>query len=357
MNTRASAHREWERQEAPFREYAHQRAGLLSYGQAVPDFALKDETGKLWRLSEVCRKSQLTLVCAFSPDSSESAHQLIDLREADQQYRQDGLLVIGLADATPNELKALKQKYGIAFPLLADTDGRSLQKMSQTDLPFTLLVSPEQKVVFAQQGVNRRLEADAIVEKAGLELTGHRSEAFTPESRGNKPGLPEGRTVLLNDFEGKPVNLPLNRPTVVAEYSTKCESCPKSYAQLMQLWNQSRQNISLVIAFADDASEAERWLKQGGRKKLLGVRYLADPTLLLFREAQFETYGTVLRMESKGQVRDMADPKRRTSYEQDLFRILNETVPAQPVLLQSLSAHSQKPGETGCISCTEKSKG
>ena len=93
----------------------------LAVGSKAPAFALKDQDGKTVRLSQFKGKR---LVVYFYPkaDTPGCTQQSCNLRDAFPQLKRLKATVVGISPDPPEKQKKFDDKYGLGFPLLADTD-------------------------------------------------------------------------------------------------------------------------------------------------------------------------------------------------------------------------------------------
>jgi thioredoxin-dependent peroxiredoxin len=93
----------------------------LAVGDKAPAFALKDQHGKLVRLSSFKGKR---VVVYFYPkaDTPGCTQQSCNLRDAFPQLKKLKAVVVGISpDPVEKQLK-FDEKYELGFPLLSDTD-------------------------------------------------------------------------------------------------------------------------------------------------------------------------------------------------------------------------------------------
>ncbi len=93
----------------------------LAVGDKAPAFALKDQHGKLLRLSSLKGRR---VVVYFYPkaDTPGCTQQSCNLRDAFPHLEKLQATVVGISpDPVDKQLK-FAEKYGLQFPLLADTD-------------------------------------------------------------------------------------------------------------------------------------------------------------------------------------------------------------------------------------------
>jgi thioredoxin-dependent peroxiredoxin len=90
-------------------------------GKPAPDFAMKDQNGKTHRLADYKGK---TVVLAFYPkdDTPGCTAQMCGLRNALPQFKEKNVVVLGVSVQDTASKKAFAEKYGLTFPVLADTE-------------------------------------------------------------------------------------------------------------------------------------------------------------------------------------------------------------------------------------------
>jgi thioredoxin-dependent peroxiredoxin len=93
----------------------------LAPGDRAPDFTLPDQNGDRVSLSGL--RGQ-TVVLYFYPKALTSGctTQACGVRDHRSDYEQEGAVVVGVSPDPVSRVKAFDDKYGLAFPLLADED-------------------------------------------------------------------------------------------------------------------------------------------------------------------------------------------------------------------------------------------
>jgi thioredoxin-dependent peroxiredoxin len=93
----------------------------LSEGQKAPAFSLQDQDGKTVKLSQYKGKKVLVY---FYPraDTPGCTTQSCAVRDARQDMKKLGVDVVGISPDEPGDQKKFDVKFGLGFPLLADTD-------------------------------------------------------------------------------------------------------------------------------------------------------------------------------------------------------------------------------------------
>jgi thioredoxin-dependent peroxiredoxin len=93
----------------------------LQPGDPAPSFALTDQHGNTVTLEDYRGKKVLVY---FYPeaDTPGCTTQSCDLRDHRQEFTKLGVDVVGISPDEPDKQLAFDEKYGLGFPLLADTD-------------------------------------------------------------------------------------------------------------------------------------------------------------------------------------------------------------------------------------------
>lgn len=93
----------------------------LKVGDKAPAFALKDQSGRTVRLSGFKGKKVLVY---FYPkaDTPGCTKQSCEVRDARKDLAKLGIVAVGISPDAPESQKKFDARYGLKFPLLADTD-------------------------------------------------------------------------------------------------------------------------------------------------------------------------------------------------------------------------------------------
>jgi thioredoxin-dependent peroxiredoxin len=94
---------------------------MLDVGDAAPDFSLADQHGDQVKLSDFKGK---TVVLYFYPkaDTPGCTAQACGVRDHRADYEKAGAVVLGVSPDPVKKIAKFDDKYGLAFPLLADED-------------------------------------------------------------------------------------------------------------------------------------------------------------------------------------------------------------------------------------------
>jgi len=90
-------------------------------GQDAPDFTLKDQNGKTVRLSGF-KGSRVVVYFYPKADTPGCTTQSCSLRDAFPQLKKLDAAVVGISPDPPEKQKKFDEKYGLGYPLLADTE-------------------------------------------------------------------------------------------------------------------------------------------------------------------------------------------------------------------------------------------
>jgi len=93
----------------------------LQPGDAAPTFSLTDQHGKTVSLDDY-RGRKLLVYFYPEADTPGCTTQSCDLRDHRQEFAGLGVDVVGISPDEPDKQLAFDEKYGLGFPLLADTD-------------------------------------------------------------------------------------------------------------------------------------------------------------------------------------------------------------------------------------------
>ena len=94
---------------------------MLKAGDHAPDFSLLDQAGETVNLSDFAGRK---LLVYFYPeaDTPGCTTQSCAVRDAREDLSSLGVDVVGISPDEPEKQARFDQKFGLGFPLLADTD-------------------------------------------------------------------------------------------------------------------------------------------------------------------------------------------------------------------------------------------
>ena len=96
---------------------------MIEEGNPAPDFELSSDAGETVRLSELRGKP---VVLYFYPkdDTPGCTAQACGIRDAYGEFEKEGAVVLGVSPDDERSHGKFRDKYGLPFTLLADTDHR-----------------------------------------------------------------------------------------------------------------------------------------------------------------------------------------------------------------------------------------
>lgn len=91
----------------------------LEEGDRAPDLQLLDESGKVWRLSDLKGRK---VILYFYPidDTPGCTIEACDFRDSHQELTDAGYTVLGVSPQGRRSKRAFIEKHGLTFPLLID---------------------------------------------------------------------------------------------------------------------------------------------------------------------------------------------------------------------------------------------
>ena len=94
---------------------------MVEEGKPAPEFELRSDAGETVKLSDLRGKP---VVLYFYPkdDTPGCTKQACGIRDAWGEFERAGALVLGISPDDERSHAKFKEKYGLQFPLLADTD-------------------------------------------------------------------------------------------------------------------------------------------------------------------------------------------------------------------------------------------
>lgn len=100
-------------------------------GEKAPDFALEDDQGQTFRLSDF-RGERLLLVFYPGDDTPVCTRQLCDYRDGIESFRGLDVKIVGISKDDQASHQAFKAKHELPFTLLSDPD-QSVAKQYDAD--------------------------------------------------------------------------------------------------------------------------------------------------------------------------------------------------------------------------------
>jgi thioredoxin-dependent peroxiredoxin len=143
----------------------------LAVGTDAPAFTVKDTNGNTVSLSDFAGK---TVVLYFYPkdDTPGCTKQACSFRDAQPDYQNKDVVVLGVSADNEASHQAFTQKYNLNFPLLADTN-KSLITAYDVDgggyaKRVTYVIDPNGKIIHVDGAVNTSTHAGDVLAALGL---------------------------------------------------------------------------------------------------------------------------------------------------------------------------------------------
>ncbi|NEO48697.1 MAG: peroxiredoxin [Moorea sp. SIO4A3] len=142
----------------------------LQVGMDAPAFTVKDDEGNTVSLSDFAGK---TVVLYFYPkdDTPGCTKEAQSFRDNYAEYQGKDMVVLGVSMDDEASHKQFKEKYGLPFTLLADTDG-SITKAYDVDgggysKRVTYIINGEGKITHVDETVKTATHAQDILTAMG----------------------------------------------------------------------------------------------------------------------------------------------------------------------------------------------
>jgi peroxiredoxin Q/BCP len=129
-------------------------------GNRAPDFALRDQDGKLVRLADLLGKGPIVLFFYPKANTPVCTAEACAFRDAYTVFSQHGATVIGISDDPPDVQRQFAQRYRLPYILLSDERGK-VHKLYGARTAFGLL---NNRVTFVldRDGIIRHRFADML---------------------------------------------------------------------------------------------------------------------------------------------------------------------------------------------------
>ncbi len=139
---------------------------VLAVGTIAPNFTTKDDAGQTVSLSDFRGK---TVVLYFYPkdDTPGCTKEAQSFRDNYQEYQDQEMVVLGVSMDDQASHQKFKEKYGLPFQLLVDTDG-TITKAYDVDgggysKRVTYIINGEGKISYVDDKVNTATHAQDIL--------------------------------------------------------------------------------------------------------------------------------------------------------------------------------------------------
>jgi peroxiredoxin Q/BCP len=108
----------------------------LTKGDKAPEFSLKDQDGKTFKLSDVLGKKKLVIFFYPKDESPVCTKEACAFRDAYEKFKDADAMVIGINNGTVESHKAFAAKNHLPFTLLSDPGNVVLNKFGIKEQDF-----------------------------------------------------------------------------------------------------------------------------------------------------------------------------------------------------------------------------
>lgn len=140
----------------------------ITNGSKVPDFELKDQDGKNFKLSDALAKGPVVVYFYPKDDTPGCTKEACSFRDSFEQFKDEGVQVVGISADDVASHKKFAEKYKLPFTLLSD-EGNEVRKLF--GVPKTMMLPGRVTYVLDKNGVvvhqfNSMTKAEQHVEEA-----------------------------------------------------------------------------------------------------------------------------------------------------------------------------------------------
>ncbi len=96
----------------------------ITTGSKVPDFELKDQDGKTFRLSEALAKGPVVVYFYPKDDTPGCTKEACSFRDSFAKFKDEGVQVVGISGDNVASHKKFAEKYHLPFTLLSDENNK-----------------------------------------------------------------------------------------------------------------------------------------------------------------------------------------------------------------------------------------
>lgn len=142
--------------------------GQLANGSKVPDFELKDQDGKNFKLSDALAKGPVVVYFYPKDDTPGCTKEACSFRDSFEQFKEAGAQVVGISSDDVDSHKKFAEKYKLPFTLLSDTENKVRKVFG---VPKSMMIPGRVTYVLNKDGVivhqfNSLTQATQHVEEA-----------------------------------------------------------------------------------------------------------------------------------------------------------------------------------------------
>ena len=147
--------------------YANNQSIQLTVGNKAPDFSLKDQDGKVRKLSDYIGER---LIVYFFPkaDTPGWTKEACGFRDIYGEYKKAKIKVLGISYDSPRALKKFKTKYALPFHFLSDNNKEVATKYGAASIAWpkrmTFIIDKDGRIEKIYNKVNVNTHAEKILD-------------------------------------------------------------------------------------------------------------------------------------------------------------------------------------------------
>ena len=139
-------------------EKAQMKTQRIEVGSKIPDFVLKDDAGKDFKVSNNIGKKKMVIYFYPKDESSVCTKEACAFRDSYEEFKSTDAIIIGINSGSVQSHADFKKHHNLPFTLLSDPNNEVLKMFGVKDVMFltgreTFLVGLDGKVVFKFKGM------------------------------------------------------------------------------------------------------------------------------------------------------------------------------------------------------------
>jgi peroxiredoxin len=131
----------------------------LKIGDAMPDFALPDSSGKMVKLSEVLREKKLVLINFWATWCGPCRVEMPSFEQLYHEQKNNGFVILAIAeDKERAKVDQYLKEKPVSFPILFDQGNALATQLKIETFPTTVLLDENGKIREVHEGVHPYLK-------------------------------------------------------------------------------------------------------------------------------------------------------------------------------------------------------
>jgi peroxiredoxin len=127
----------------------------------APDFTLKGEDGKTYRLSDY--RGKVVVLNFWATWCPPCRYEMPSMERAHNKLKKEPIVLLAInVGETEEVVFEFTGRYPVTFPLLLDLDGKVIRQYPVIGLPTTFVIDPQGKVVYRAVG-GREWDDEALL--------------------------------------------------------------------------------------------------------------------------------------------------------------------------------------------------